>query len=263
MIQNLANRKRTHRRTRLFVIFVLIAGAIVLITVGVPRIFGGTSHWIAQFALRGGARAVEVTSGAEYVVQSKRSVFAENERLRAENNALLLELKDRDILYTENLQLKELFHRTFDRSLILAAVLSKPNRSAYDTLIVDAGADDGVGVGSSVFANGTILLGTVREVYKDTSLVVLFSSPGEVTGGLVGDTGMHAEITGRGGGAFEVIVPRDLIFSPGMPVVSPTVFSSVIAEIDQIVSDPRDPFQKVIGRSPVNMHNLKWVEIAL
>src|SRR3989344_1382773 len=171
----------------------------------------------------------------------------------------------------ENIKLKEIFGRSENRELILAAILAKPDHSPYDTLIIDTGSKIGIEAGSIVFAYGDVPVGRVSDVYPDSSKVILFSNPGDKTEVLIsgklaspdasqgGDIFM--QVGGRGGGNFEMTLPRDLVLEKGTEVQLPGLAPRVLAIVETILSDPRDAYQKALLVSPVNIQELKFVEI--
>ncbi|HEY5589205.1 MAG TPA: hypothetical protein VIK86_09670, partial [Candidatus Paceibacterota bacterium] len=69
------------------------------------------------------------------------------------------------------------------------------------------------------------------------------------------------ELIGRGGGNFEMIIPIELAAEKGTLIYLPGSSSMVIAIVDEVLSKPSDPFKKVILSSPVNVQNLKWVQV--
>ena len=66
---------------------------------------------------------------------------------------------------------------------------------------------------------------------------------------------------GRGGGNFEMILPRDFILEKGTEVVLPVITPYTLGIVQTILSDPRDSFQKALLASPVNIFELKFVEV--
>ena len=67
----------------------------------------------------------------------------------------------------------------------------------------------------------------------------------------------------RGGGNFEMILPRDFILERGSVVTLPGIFPYVVAIVDTIISDPRDSFAKILLTSPINIQELKFVEVII
>lgn len=197
-----------------------------------------------------------------YLLKSKKSIFLENESLKKELNEMSAQIYNFNTLEEENNKLKEILARkSGDSELVLSAILSKPNRSLFDTLIIDVGEKDGIEVGNTVFALGYIPIGKVAEVFPDSSKVVLFSTSGEKTEIVITGGDVFMEIVGRGGGNFEMILPRDFEILKGATVSLPGLDSSVIAKVETIISDPRDSYQKALLTSPVNIQNLRFVQV--
>ena len=201
---------------------------------------------------------------------SKNYLYLENQDLQSRLSREEARISNYDSLLAENENLKGILGRKDTKeSAILAAILSKPNQSAYDTLVVDAGAAQGVKEGSVVFAEGFVPIGRTALVYGNSSKVILFSSAGEKTQAVVsfgygsGEAGkdVFAELVGRGGGNFEMTMPKDFTIEKGDQAVMPGRNPYLLAVAEKTISDPRDPFTKVLLVSPVNVQELKFVEI--
>ena len=192
---------------------------------------------------------------------SKNSLLEENEDLRlALEESRVLMLNYNSVL-SENNSLKETLSRKNDKTnMILASILEKPNQSPYDTLLVDIGEEEGLETGDMVFAGGFMPIGRVAEISTNSSKIILFSTSGEKTQVVVGDN-VFMEIIGRGGGNFEMILPRDFILQKGDQVTLPGITPYVVGVVETIISDPRDSFQKALLTSPVNVQELKFVEV--
>ena len=195
-----------------------------------------------------------------YVVRTKASVYIENENLLKENADLKTSMIDYQILKSENTSLKESLGRVpLERDMVLANILTKPNYSPYDTIIVDIGDSSGIAVGDVVYSDMIIPIGEVSVVYGNSSLITLYSNPGETTEAMMDGTNTSVELTGRGGGNFEMTIPIDLPFIKGAIVYLPGFTSEVVAIMEDVISSPNDPVKKVLLSSPVNVQNLKWV----
>lgn len=193
-------------------------------------------------------------------LKTKKIVFNENKNLKNENEYLKNKMLDYEVLKNENIYLKELLNRVENpNSYILARVLVKPNKSPYDTLIIDIGKEN-VFNGQKVFAEG-FPIGEIVEIYSDTSLVKLYSSPNEVTQAEIDTLGVSVELLGRGGGNFEMDVPKDLDVPKDSFVILPQLNSKIIAIVVKTISEEKDPINKIILKTPVNINELKWVQI--
>ncbi len=195
---------------------------------------------------------------------SKNSLYLENQNLKLQLDTQKALMSNYDYLLNENISLKEILGRKNQKTpMILAAILSKPNQSVYDTVIIDAGMGEGIQVGDKVFALGNIPVGRVAEVYSHSSKVILLSNSGEKTKVLISRENILLELVGRGGGNFEMILPRNFTPTKGDQVVLPGINPYVVAVVETIISDPRDPFVKALLVSPVNIQELKFVEVGV
>jgi cell shape-determining protein MreC len=163
------------------------------------------------------------------------------------------------ILSNENEALKAELGRSPRPTGVLAHVVTLPNRSFYDTFVIDAGSRDAVSVGQVAYGFGSIALGTITSVESDHATVQLFSASGQTTSGTVAGSDLAVTLIGRGGGEYEVRMPRDVEFVVGGLIAYQSVQSAVLAQIERIVTDPRDPFQRLIAKAPINLQALKWV----
>ena len=212
-------------------------------------------------ALSMSASAIEGVSDAK-ILNSKRELkkhISALEQVAEENKALKLEL---DILKAENATLKDVLGRdVIDSPSILARVTAVPNRTPYDTLLIDAGENQGIKMGDRVLYFNSIALGEIVEVYANSSRVRLYTTPGVVTPAVLSSSSQFVELHGRGGGNFEVELPRDFEISDTETVILPGLHSYTIGTLLRSISDPRDPFKRVVLKSPVSISTLDWVEV--
>ncbi len=202
---------------------------------------------------------------------SKNSLYLQNQNLQSQLNEERAKMSNYNSLLEDNASLKEILNRKdVKTNMVLSVILSKPNQSPFDTLIIDAGIKQGLQIGNMVFAFGNVPIGRVGLVYENSSKVILFSNVGEktqamISGKLALSTGenIFLELIGRGGGNFEMILPRDFTPAKGDQVILPSINSYVFAIVETIISDPRDSFTKALLVSPVNIQELKFVEVEI
>jgi cell shape-determining protein MreC len=187
---------------------------------------------------------------------------SEVEKLKNEIDEDAAKLQNYNVILDENTKLKEILNRKRENTeLILAAILTKPNQSVYDTIIIDAGENQNISLGKTVYALGNIPIGKINEVTANSSKVLLFSSPGVKTEGVITGRDVFNELVGRGGGNFEMVLPRNLSVEAGTNVTTPGLSPHVLAIAETTITDPRDAFTKVVLRAPVNIFELKFVEV--
>lgn len=259
----LLDRKKKRRKIFNFFIIIILVFLVVYFNKNIWTTLSGTAHILFRPVASIGISIGEKFSNLGANFNSKRTLSLENERLTDRLNELESEISNYTTVINENEKLKEILSRKKENvELILAGILSKPNISPYDTLIVDAGEREGVQEGNTVFAHGNIPIGKVSNVYSRTSKVVLFSSPGEKTEVVLVGKNTFMQVIGRGGGNFEMILPRDFVVEQGTEIHLPGITPYVLGTVASIISDPRDAFQKALLISPVNIQELKFVQIA-
>ena len=258
----LLDKKNKRKKIKKIALFAIVLLFLIIFKGSVYRGFSSTAHFIFRPILILGNSIGNKFSNVGAFFYSKKLLYLENETLKLKQNQDEARMSNYNSILDENIKLKDILGRKIEnKSMILASVLSKPNISAYDTLILDIGEDQGVVVGQRVFANGAVPIGKIAEVYPKSSKVVLFSDPKEKTDVIIVGKDVSMQIIGRGGGNFEMILPRDFVIEKGNEVVLPGITPHTIAIVETVLSDPRDSYQKALLKSPVNIFQLKSVEV--
>jgi rod shape-determining protein MreC len=198
------------------------------------------------------------------ILKSKKSLISENNLLREQISKTEKDNLVLDLIKKENEELKNILNRKSDKNnYILSSVLIKPFLSAYDTLIIDVGSNCDIKVGSKVLADGIYFIGYVSEVYENTSKVILYSSYGEKMPVLIGQNNVEKEALGIGSGNFKVEMPRELDVKEGDNITIPSISTNIFGIVEKIQFKATDSFQNVLFKSPVNIFELKWVEVVI
>jgi len=211
------------------------------------------------------------SSFGEYF-SSKNTLLEENKSLELQLNESKARTENYDVLLAENQRIKGIMSRAGEKkNLILSSILTSPDHSLYNSILIDVGSEKGIKVENVVFAYGNIPIGRIVKVFSSSSKVVLFSSPGEKTDAFVAVSSktensdvvkqMPFQLIGRGGGNFEMVAPRDFSVPDGEKATLPGITPYVVAEVQTIISDPRDSFQKILLISPVNVQEIKFVQV--
>lgn len=239
--------------------------AVILVAVilfGFSGIFSSSTISVASpfFAIRDSFS--DWRESKSYVFKNKEDLLAENLKLREDVLESRLKLLSFDILKSENSELKSLLGMaTNERSGMVASVLLRPPQTPYDVIIIDIGEEDGVKGGMIVVAYGDILIGFVEEVFRDKSRVGLYSRAGEEVDIFINKTNIFTVARGNGGGNFEVTLPRVDDVEVGSLVTTPGKDPLILGIVEFIKADMADSFQKVLFRTPLNIQELKWVEV--
>lgn len=193
--------------------------------------------------------------------KSKNALIEENQILRdklASNELANVSLQT--VSDAENLLLVN-FGRASTNKFIAASVLVHPPRTPYDSLIIDAGAVDGVPLDAEVSLPEGPKIGTVIEVFSKSSRVKLFSSNGEKTNAVLERFNVPVTLLGRGGGNFGISLPRDVAIEVGDKIISGNLTPTMIGVVGDIEMKPTDSFKKVIVRSVANIYTVRFVVV--
>ncbi len=255
--------KRLRRRQIIIGAVILVTAFVLLRSVFLPPL-ASLFHTIA--------RPIWVThgvvggwfSGGYALVASNKSLIDENTRLRDELAAVALEAYTRDQLKEENDSLKEMLGRPREEELILATILARPERSPYDTFVIDIGKDAGLDVGWKVYTDGDLILGDISAVYARTSVVRLYSSSGRELPVMVGSsTPISATAYGLGGGNFRIALPRGAGVNPGDIVTVPALGIDFAGVVERVETPESSSFAIVYFKIPVNWNTIRSVYIAV
>ena len=214
-----------------------------------------------------GARTALVASAGDFFTgfSSQAALVAQNNTLRAQLASSSIVVLDRNMLYAENIDLKARLNRSVNSSSTLAAVLSRPPETPYDTLMLDVGSQNGIATGDLVAAGGSVYIGTIAQVYPTTSRALLFSAPGESYSALLMGSSTGAmtpvSVTGQGSGSLTAEVPAGVAVAVGDRVIFPGIVPQFIASVTAVESKAQESFQTIYMQLPVNPLTLQYVEV--
>ena len=214
--------KKIKRNKFFFIVFfVIILFVLFYFRLGIWNGISSLSHTIFRPALVSGNSIGEKFNKTFSYFLSKNYLLEENENLKLKLSENEAQMSNYNSLLSENISLKEILGRKDVKTdMILSAILSKPNQSLYDTIVIDIGQRQGLQIGDTVFALGygptgealgTVPLGRVANIYANSSKVILFSNAGEETQvvlsighGSIGEAGkdIFMKVVGRGGQNF-------------------------------------------------------------
>ncbi len=244
----------------------LVLAAFVLVSAFV-LLYGPVRGAISQ-TIYAGAPAVWRFSGAVGDTwnsfwggfQIKRSLVFENNILKEEVSRMQANVLDRNILEEKVIKLEEALGRSREDNRVVADVLAWPGWSLYDTLIIDAGAENGIVVGDRVIYAGAGVIGEIAELYDTASKVKLYSSPGEELEVVIGAQPIPSVARGRGMGNFEAKVPQGSLVIVGDEVLMSSG-NLILGMVGSVEDDRVLPFIRVLFRTTFNIAEIRSVEV--
>ncbi len=233
---------------------------VILFRFFAPTFTGNFAIFIATPFMKSGNYVGSASASVLSIFTSKHTLQVENNQLKDQLNQLQIDTNRDKLLEQENTDLKELLGRHSKNSSILAAVISKPPFSLYDTVVVDVGASDKVSVGDKVLAIGVIPIGVINAVYAHTSIIKLFSSAGEQINIKIGKN-IQTTAQAQGGGNFLIKLPKGTTINQSDPIAAPGIDADIFGSVQNIETNDNDPFIYVRFALPVNMTELNFVQI--
>ncbi len=245
---------------------VAVAVAVIALVVGVKILFGAA---LDHAVLSVGGPIATVYVGVKNKIaftgsflRSRSALVEENGNLKNELEVSSVKLQRFDSVLNENRILLESYGRkTATTSSIFGNVIAKPPQSPYDVLIIDIGTENGVAVADAVYALGGIPIGRVDEVTGNTAKVIMFSSNGEETPAIHERTGATIILMGSGGGNLEAKIGQETNIEKKDAIVLPQFNGAVVATAVEVESTVTSASKRALFRIPINIFNLRYVEI--
>jgi cell shape-determining protein MreC len=192
-------------------------------------------------------------------LKSKDALIKENMSLKESLKSKELEMTSLRSSRDREKELLSILGRVEDGGGILSSVLVRPPETPYDVLIIDVGTNEGIEVGYRVALPEGIIIGTVSEVFANSSKVILYSASGEKTNAVLERNNAPIIMDGRGGGNFRITLPRDMAVEEGDRILSSDITSTLIAVVGKVNLGATDSFKEVLATSPANIFTLRYV----
>jgi hypothetical protein len=260
--------RRIRPKTRSAIVIGLVAVAIYA-TLGlfgwyIPTILSRPIYYIAWPMWLGLDTFGQYLSGPGVAMDSKFALQKANADLMEQVRSLEWEIGSLKNKLADLQEIGQIFaDAKFDLSRAPAVrIIKKPPSIPYDMIILGSGRSSGFSAGDIVVAEGDIAVGEILDVYNEISTAALYSSPGREISVLLGGKSLALTAQGRGGGLFQVQVPREFDLVEGEPVMIQSATPLYIGKVTAIYSEPTDPFKTAFFRLPINVYEIKWVKVA-
>ena len=199
-------------------------------------------------------------------------ILAENESLKEERDALLIEVANLRNIEDENASLRDLlkFSKKTVKLPVIAHVLASTPDSGAHTVLIDRGSDDGLKIDLPVIVNDGIVVGKILKAERATALVLLLTDTSSRIGATVEDSAKTmGMVQGQRGLSLEMsfipqndeIKPGDLVVTSGIePLIARGL---VIGRVQDVQTEERNPFKTATITSPVSYNQLDVVAVPL
>ena len=238
-------------------IYKLVFLAVFLLIIATPlrNFFGNIAINIFSGAGAVKANAEELVESTELSLMSKKQLIEKIKVQEEEINRLSVVenmYKELTVDYQKTITLLDIKNQFPE--LILAEVLSSPSQSIYNTVLISKSFN----VGSFVFSQAGIPIGTIEGSSNKNSTVLFFSHSGRETEAFLNNDTTPVTLVGKCSGNFTISLPREIEVKEGESVYLPGI-KNPIAKVGYVEFDPRDPFQTVYLLSEQNVYKLDYV----
>ena len=192
------------------------------------------------------------------ILKTESSLYKLTNSKEGEQNPSLEE--ELDYLRAENTTLLNQLSST-DDGRIVAGVIGRPSALPYDVIVIDQGKQDGIIKDAPVYADQYRAIGFISEVYENSSVVVLLTTPGFTSTVFVYGPNIYTTALGMGGGVIRIHVPQGININNGDLVVVPALSSGVYGSITAVDSVPSRPEQYGYVTSDTPINSLRYVSV--
>ncbi len=142
---------------------------------------------------------------------------------------------------------------------VVASVLMRPPQMPFDSLVISAGTDDGISVGDQAYAFSSFPIGEIASATGHSSVIRLFSAPGNKIEVLIGTTTIAVMAEGKGGGNFFLKLPKATEIAKGDMVMRTYLPPEAFSSIESVDSTEGEAYTYAYFKLPVNIHSIVYV----
>ncbi|MDP2685466.1 MAG: rod shape-determining protein MreC [bacterium] len=239
-------------------------GATVWIDNNIRKLFNKGSSVAYNLSISNGDKLLEFNSIEE--LKNGYQVLSNNYDKNVVDRVKL------ELLSDENKNLREQLNYFSKNNVksIGAGVISRSMDVLRDTIVIDRGSQDGVGVNMPVITGGGFYVGKIKQVELDTSVVQLINDQySKIAATILNKSSSIGVVEGGYGLSLQmnfipqnedIIVGEDVITS-GLEEEIP--YGLILGRIDIVEKEPYQPFQKAILSPYVDLNKIQTVSVLL
>jgi len=144
---------------------------------------------------------------------------------------------------------------------IRALIVSQAPAMPYGTLLVSFDEGANVRPGMKALGFGGVYLGDVSEAGENSAVIKLLSYPGLLSEAWLERLALNVTLEGQGGYNFKFSLPRSIKIEIGDKILSNTNPQFLVSVVEAVEEDPAMPLQQILLRLPLNIRNLRYVEL--
>lgn len=255
-------------RILIVALVILVVGAFVVPTNVMKGVKNVVFQSIRPFSLVGGFTADKTSMFFRNLFHLSK-ITKENENLIKENLDLQSQLSVLKEAQHENEILKQelgFANTKKDLNLTSANIIGRSIAGYLRTIVIDRGEADSIKIGQAVLSQG-YLVGTVKEVYQNTSEVTLITNYNSLVPVILQESRGTGLLRGGLQGLTVEEIPLNITIKSGENVVTSGLGGVVpagilIGKVGTVVSHEGEIFQKTTVNSPIQIYYLEFVFVA-
>jgi cell shape-determining protein MreC len=256
-IQRSSNNQKSGFKKFFWIAILVVA----IFLVSMTNIFGSFVGFVTQPFFAKGESLGSNLSFAALLFGDKATLAEQVQNLEAELQEFKAREADFSAVNYENERLRGELQMKPRGAMLHASIIARSPQIPLDALLTNIGTVDGAKENDLVFASDRSVIGKVSKLTRDTSTVLLNSSPLLKNTGFIARTGNAIEVQGAGSNSLEAQVPIDFDIQIGDSVVVSHTSDNVIAVVGAIEEDKVIGNKKILMSLPVNPAQIKSVFI--
>ncbi|MBZ4682681.1 MAG: rod shape-determining protein MreC [Fusobacteriales bacterium] len=208
----------------------------------------------------------KVSRGAKNTVDNIKNInliLEENKKLQSENYKLILENNNLKNVVEENKRLKKILNikTEIKKDFLIANVSFRDALSVYDEFFINKGSDDGIKEDSVVLYKNN-LLGKVKKVYKNNSVVEMITKENIYTSVIIGENSILGVLKGTKSELLEIEdVTSDIDIKVGDKVYTSGISDIYkkgiyIGDVVKVEDKKNEVFKTIYVKIPFNIFEL-------
>lgn len=203
----------------------------------------------------------EAGKGFFALLGNKQSLIEKNQLLQDK-----IDILEVDVLRTKYLESVLESYETINQEyqkeggIVSGEIIARYPKTPRDTFVINKGSQDGVVQGNRVVAIGNLAIGTIEEVYDRTSRVRLYTDNEVLTQAVLYGKGEGLTLTGTGN-MYRSLMARESEVAVGDVAYTQDTPGMILAVVQEVVFDPRDPMKQVYLSLPVNLGTIQAVAV--
>ncbi len=253
--------------SKIFAIFVILALLVILDSKGYLGLIKDGFFRIYGYGVTHGVQATSNVRNTFSTLFTIKNLASDNAQLNQKVDELAFENARLKSAQDENISLRKAlnFKQQSSFNLLPVEVLNSDPTGFTQTLVIDKGSSDNLGLNQAVVVAPGILIGKITKLYPNSAQVTLLTDPAIVINAEVVDSGARGLIRGEHGLGLSLdLVTQNELIKTGDEVITSGLSNDfarglLIGQVAALRSSSTELFQKAFVSPAADLRNLKFL----